>query len=99
MSNEKQLERWKKVRSKGPAFFIGVYGVVWGVLMMAVMCVFQFAISRMSPGRDIEDFFLPVNLAIYFGIFIVVGLGWAAVNWFLNERRYAKANGAAPADE
>ncbi len=99
MSNDKQLERWKRVRSKGPVFFIGVYGFVWGVLMMAVMCLFQFIISRLSPGRDIEDFFLPVNLGIYFGIFIVVGLGWATVNWFVNERRFAKAKGDAATEE
>ena len=91
MSNEKQLERWKKMRQKGAAFFIGIYGLLWGLFMMAIMCLFQFLVGRFVPGREIDDFFVPLNLGIYLGIFLVVGFGWAAVNWFVNERRFAES--------
>lgn len=76
------------MRAKGPVFFIGIFGVFWGIFMMAMMSIAQFAISRLLPGREIEYFFEATNLLVYSGIFLVIGIIWAAINWFVNERRF-----------
>jgi drug/metabolite transporter superfamily protein YnfA len=87
MSNEKQLERWGKLRRKGRFFFIAVYGFLWGVFMFALMCLFQFIFAS-----DVEAFFGPLNLAVYGGVFLTVGFFWAAINWFVNERKFKHNN-------
>jgi hypothetical protein len=88
MTDSGQFERWKKVRAKGMAFFIIVYGLLWGIFMFAIMTLTQFAIGKFSPGYEIEYFFEPTNLLVYGGVFLVFGLAWAAVNWFVSERRF-----------
>jgi multisubunit Na+/H+ antiporter MnhB subunit len=92
MSSEKQLESWGKLRRKGPVFFIAVYGFLWGVFMFALMCLLQFILARVAAGREIEWFFEPLNLAVYGGVFLAIGFIWAAINWFVNERKFKHNN-------
>lgn len=56
--------------------------------MFAVMCVAQFLMNRFLPERANEDYFLTGNLAIYFGVFLVVGFLWAGANWYVSEKRF-----------
>ncbi len=88
MADSNQFERWKKVRQKGMAFFVLVYGILWGIFMFAIMSLTQYAIGKFSAGSEIEHFFQPTNLLIYGAVFLVVGIAWAAVNWFVSERRF-----------
>lgn len=87
LGDENRIERWRKTRSRGPLFFIGVFGALWGVFMFAVMCIAQFLMMTFMPERTEGEFFLPLNLAIYFLVFLVVGFLWAGVNWYMGEKR------------
>ncbi len=56
--------------------------------MFGVMCAAQMLMNRFMPERANEDYFLPLNLAVYFGVFLIVGFAWAGVNWYVSEKRF-----------
>jgi hypothetical protein len=81
---EKQLARWAKVREKGRARYILLYGVLfWGVLTGALWAVAMAAVQ----GWDR----LPTYLAFGLIGFPIGGVLFGAWTWKIAEARYREA--------
>lgn len=83
--NAKDRERWEKIRAKGRAQFIVLYGVfAWGITGGL-----SFSIARaLVSGEPLASMDFLSGLLLSLIVFCIGGAVWAAWAWGSNEKKY-----------
>jgi uncharacterized membrane protein len=77
--------RWDTVRAKGLWHFVLFRGVLyWGATMFAVMSILLPLLSHRPHAFETRT--LLINAVIW----LVAGVAWALLTWWLSERLYAR---------
>lgn len=80
--NDKHFSAWKKLRQKGQAHYIFVYGVlIYGLPMLIVMSIMQ---------HSFVDGYFTKQAIIHCIIWIIAGLVYGTIMWYVGEYKYAK---------
>ncbi len=79
----KRAHRWAKIRQRGPAHFILVWGVLgWGVLTAAMFTVFK-SVGLSDPMSANE-------VLVAFTVGPLMGILWGWCMWGYSESRYLR---------
>ena len=97
--DEKQKERWRKVRARGKRHYILVHGIGVSLLCVLVATIvvrsFRFFALGSSHNVYFENLEIPVILAVSFSL---IGFYRTRKEWNANETEYVadeQSNGAA----
>ncbi len=83
-SLEWHRQKWEKMHKRGAAFFILLVGVpIYGILPFILITCWDVFVEH-----EQMDAFV---LAFYALFWLLDGLFWGAVHWYVSEKRYMRA--------
>lgn len=85
------ISRWRRMRARGPYWFVLVWGVFnWGIGTAVLWTILMSLLSEARGRGDFESNVVSIGI-IALALFPVAGLCFGVTVWILNERKYITA--------